>query len=70
MKVEIWVLATDNGDGSAGAAFFASEELALEYMEASDNDMDTQSNPENLSCTTLEFNDQGVLLNSDKWETW
>lgn len=68
MKAHIWLLSTDNGDGSCSVSMFATEEQARVYMAGYDNDFDTQTQEDNLSCRDLEFNDEGILLNPDTYE--
>ena len=66
MKVTIWVYMQDGCDGSATAMFFNTEASAEEYA---DHDFEAvgQRLCEDISQVTLEFDDDGLLLNPARW---
>lgn len=69
MKFKVWLLTTDNGDGSSSVNKFGTEEQAEAYITAYNEDMcDYDINDENLMCHEFVFDDNGVLLNSEVYD--
>lgn len=64
MKVKIWTLPTNNGDGSASVCIFESQEAAEEYVAISEAEMEDCIYPRDL-----EFDEYGILLNPDRWDS-
>lgn len=61
MKVKVWTYVENLGDGSCAVRFFNSREEAEAFAGEDDERYCDDINPE-----TLEFDDNGVLLNPDK----
>jgi hypothetical protein len=68
MKVKFWTYTQDCGDGSAYPRFFATEEQAEAYRVAYEAVMEQGWGEDCVSPQELEFDENGVLLNPDKFE--
>jgi hypothetical protein len=67
-KFKVTVMSIDGGDGSAYCGFFASPAQAEEYADKHGKAYGEEINPENIYETTLEFDENGVLMNPMEWE--
>ena len=65
MKITLGVFVQDNGDGSASAFFFNTEAEANEYADKA-FDIYEQRLCDDVDSVSLEFDDDGTLLNPTK----
>lgn len=65
IKVSFWTYSSDNGDGSSSCLFFATEKEAEAYAQTELEEMGQGGNEENIAHKTLEFDEDGKLLNGE-----
>ena len=67
-KVKIWVFIEDLGDGSAALRVFGSEEKANSYADHVDSKHYSQRFCDDIDDLSLEFDENGKLINEYSFE--
>jgi len=67
LKVSFWTYTESGGDGSAYPTFFATKEQAKEYKKKSEDASGEGWGEDCIAHHTLEFDDNGVLINPDQY---
>jgi hypothetical protein len=62
MKIRLWILCQDNGDGSTSARIFKRESDAQDaFLEYNNESYDRLLSDEDISCVVIETDDYGVV---------